>query len=94
MAQWQRICLPMQETQVGFLSREDPLEEEMATHCSIYLFFGCSGSSMLHELVSSCGERVLLCSCCALWLLIAVASLVAEHGLQGTQASAVAAPGL
>ena len=27
-------------------------------------------------------------------LLIAVASLVAEHGLQGTQASAVAAPGL
>ena len=66
----------------------------MATHCSIYLFFGCSGSSMLHELVSSCGERVLLCSCCALWLLIAVASLVAEHGLQGTQASAVAAPGL
>ena len=25
----------MQETQVWFLSREDPLEKEMATHCSI-----------------------------------------------------------
>ena len=25
----------MQETQVHFLGREDPLEKEMATHCSI-----------------------------------------------------------
>ena len=25
----------MQETQVGFLSQEDPLEKEMATHSSI-----------------------------------------------------------
>ena len=25
----------MQETQVGFLGREDPLEEEMVTHSSI-----------------------------------------------------------
>ena len=35
MAQWQRICLPMQEiqeTQVQSLAREDPLEEKMATH--------------------------------------------------------------
>ena len=35
MAQWYRICLPMQETQVGSLGWEDPLEKEMATHCSI-----------------------------------------------------------
>ena len=34
VAQWVRICLPMQETQeawVRFLGREDLLEEEMAT---------------------------------------------------------------
>ena len=34
----ERICLPMQETQdtwVGSLGQEDPLEEEMATHSSI-----------------------------------------------------------
>ena len=33
-----KICLPMQETQetwVPSLGREDPLEEEMATHSSI-----------------------------------------------------------
>ena len=38
MAQWLRIHLPMQvtqETQVHSLGREDPLEEEMATHSSI-----------------------------------------------------------
>ena len=38
MAQWQSICLPVQEKQeiwVQFLGREDPLEEEMATHSSI-----------------------------------------------------------
>ena len=38
MAQWQRICLPvqeMQETWVGFLDLENPMEEEMATHSSI-----------------------------------------------------------
>ena len=37
MAQWQRICLPMQEVQETWLlslGREDPLEEEMATHSS------------------------------------------------------------
>ena len=27
-----RICLPMQETQVGSLGQEDPLEKGMATH--------------------------------------------------------------
>ena len=38
MAQWQSICLPMQETQgveVQSLGQEDALEYEMATHCSI-----------------------------------------------------------
>ena len=35
MAQWERMCLPTQETWIGFLGREDPLEKEMATHSSI-----------------------------------------------------------
>ena len=38
VAQWQRIRLPMQETQetwVRSLGWEDPLEEGMATHSSI-----------------------------------------------------------
>ena len=35
VAQWERICLPIQETQVQFLGQEDPLEKEMATHSSI-----------------------------------------------------------
>ena len=30
-----RAHLPMQDTQVLFLGREDPLEKEMATHSSI-----------------------------------------------------------
>ena len=37
VAQWQKICLPMQETQetqVWSLGQEDPLEKEMATHSS------------------------------------------------------------
>ena len=42
---------------------------------------------------SSCSEWGLLSSCDA-QLLPAVASLVAEHGLQGTQASVVVAHGL
>ena len=35
MAQWERICLPMQEMQIPSLGWEDPLEQEMATHSSI-----------------------------------------------------------
>ena len=35
MAPWQRIHLPMQETWIQSLGREDPLEKEMATHSSI-----------------------------------------------------------
>ena len=31
-----RICLPTQEAQLQSLGREDPLEEEMATHSSIF----------------------------------------------------------
>ena len=39
MGQCYRIHLPMQETQemrVRSLNQEDPLEEDMATHCSIF----------------------------------------------------------
>ena len=35
VAQWQRKCLPMQETWVWSLGWADPLEKEMATHSSI-----------------------------------------------------------
>ena len=35
MAQWQRICLPVQEIQVQSLGREDPLEEGMAAQSNI-----------------------------------------------------------
>ena len=35
VAQWLSICLLVQETQVQSLGQEDPLVEEMATHCSI-----------------------------------------------------------
>ena len=35
MAQMINNTLAMQKTQVRFLSQEDPLEEEMATHSSI-----------------------------------------------------------
>ena len=35
MAQGYRTRLPMQEMQVRSLGREDPLEEEMATHSSV-----------------------------------------------------------
>ena len=38
VAQWQRICLQMQETWVQSLSREDPLEEGMTTHSSILVW--------------------------------------------------------
>ena len=47
----------------------------------IYLFiFGCVGSSLLCVGFSSCGERGLL-FIAVHRLLVAVASLVAEHGL-------------
>ena len=35
MAQWQRICLAVQEMRVLSLGQEDPLEKEMAIHLSI-----------------------------------------------------------
>ena len=38
VAQWQRICLPMQETRVQSLGQNDPLEKEMATYSSTLLW--------------------------------------------------------
>ena len=38
VAQWERICLPMQETWVQPLGQEDPLEKEMATHSSVLVW--------------------------------------------------------
>ena len=35
VSQWWRICVPMQETWVPSLGREDPLEKEMATPSNI-----------------------------------------------------------
>ena len=35
MAQWKRICLPMQEKRAQSLGWDDPLEKEMATQSSI-----------------------------------------------------------
>ena len=35
VAQWFRICLPMQEMCFPYLGHEDRLEEEMATHSSM-----------------------------------------------------------
>ena len=35
VAQWERICLPMQEMWVQSLGWEDPLEKEVTTHASI-----------------------------------------------------------
>ena len=43
-------------------------------------FFACAGSSLLHRLFSSFSEWELLCVA-VFGLLIAEASLVAEHGL-------------
>ena len=57
-----------------------------------YLFinFGCAGSSLLHELFSSCGEQGNSLVAVAMQkLLIAVASFVAEHGFSGVWASVV-----
>ena len=50
-----------------------------------------AGSSLLCGLFSRCGEQRLLSTCVI--MLITVASLAAEHSLEGTWASAVAAPG-
>ena len=38
VAQWGRIRLPMQETQVQSPGQEDPLEEEVATYSSVLVF--------------------------------------------------------
>ena len=54
---------------------------------------GCAGSALLRRFFSCCVKWGLL-SGCGKKLLIPVASLVAEHRLQGTRASVVVAPGL
>ena len=36
VARWLNIRLPVQETQIGSLVREDPLGKEMAIHSSIF----------------------------------------------------------
>ena len=36
VVQWWRIHLPMQETWIPSLGQEDPLEQEMETHSSIF----------------------------------------------------------
>ena len=35
MTQWQRICLPMEETQVQSLAWEDPMEKGIANHSTV-----------------------------------------------------------
>ena len=35
MTHWERICLPIQETQVQSLVQEDPQRKEMAPHSTI-----------------------------------------------------------
>ena len=57
VAQWWRTHLPMQETQVRFLGREDPLEEEMATH-SIILAWKIPWAEKPGELQSIESQRV------------------------------------
>ena len=59
----------------------------------IYLFLAALGLCCCSQAFSSCGERGLL-FIAVHRPLIAVASLVAEHGLQDTRVSAVVAHGL
>ena len=53
--------------------------------------FGCAGSSLLHELLSSCRSYSLVA---VQGFLVAVASLVEGHGLWGTRVSVAVAHGL
>jgi len=62
---------------------------------SIYVFLAMpAGSSLLWGLFCSHGEQGLLASCEEVQASLAVASLVAEHGLEGTRASVITARGL
>ena len=57
-------------------------ESEFQNKSLVFFFiFGCAGSSLLHRLFSSCGERGLLSSWGVRGFLIEVASLVAKRGL-------------
>ena len=52
MAQWLKICLPMQMW-VPSLGREDPLEEEMATYSSILAWEIPQGHGWVHGVAES-----------------------------------------
>ena len=54
VAQWKRICLPTQRTQVLSQGQEDPLEEGMATHSSILVWRNPwieEPGSLVHEII-------------------------------------------
>ena len=57
VAQRERICLPMQEMQVRSLGREDPLENDMATHSS-FLAWEIPWTEELGGLQSTGSQRV------------------------------------
>ena len=59
-----------------------------------FLFiYGCTGSSLLFRLFSTCGEWALVSSCCVR-ASDCGGSFVVEHGFEGVWASVVAANGL
>ena len=58
-----------------------------------FIYLACAGSSLKLRLFFNCSEQGLLSSC-GHGLLTVVASLVAEHKLQGAQTSVVIARGL
>ena len=58
-----------------------------------YFIFDCAGALFLRRLFSSFGKRGLLSLVVVRGLLIALASLDAEHRLWGQRASVVVAPG-
>ena len=83
---------PPQRREMICLSFKDKMVS-LPVFLFLYSFiFGCAGSSLLHRLFSSCSEwGLLFVEVCG--LLIAVASLVADHGLQN-RGSRVVAHGL
>ena len=63
-----------------FMSLWSPLFFYFLKLINFFFFFGCVGSLLLHMAFSSCGEQGLL-FVAVHGLLIAVASVVVEHGL-------------
>ena len=68
--------------------------EHLSIFCCVFLKFilGCAMSSLLCRLLSSCSKQRLFFLAVSK-VLVAVASPVAEHGLQSERASVVAAWG-